>query len=171
MKNAGLTLILAILSLGTFAQYDHAQPQSKGEDGKQNTPQFKNQKMARAYHHYIALKDALVASDADKVDPHAEKLVASLTQLEAADGAKKSAKKVKKAASLEAQRKAFDQLSVEMRTLVEKATLSEGQVFVQFCPMAQGGQGAAWLANEKQINNPYFGDSMLRCGSVKETLQ
>jgi hypothetical protein len=26
------------------------------------------------------------------------------------------------------------------------------------------------LSAEKEVNNPYFGDMMLHCGSVKETL-
>jgi hypothetical protein len=37
--------------------------------------------------------------------------------------------------------------------------------------MVNNNQGAFWLSNEKEIKNPYFGDMMLKCGSIKETLQ
>lgn len=37
------------------------------------------------------------------------------------------------------------------------------------CPMAFDNQGADWLQRGGQINNPYFGDQMLRCGEVRES--
>jgi len=43
--------------------------------------------------------------------------------------------------------------------------------YVQYCPMAFDDRGAFWLARTEQINNPYFGESMLRCGEVRETHQ
>jgi Cu(I)/Ag(I) efflux system membrane fusion protein len=36
--------------------------------------------------------------------------------------------------------------------------------------MANNNKGAIWLSAEKNIFNPYFGDSMLRCGSIIEEL-
>ena len=39
-------------------------------------------------------------------------------------------------------------------------------VYVQYCPMAFGDQGARWLSFEREILNPYFGDAMLRCGET-----
>jgi Cu(I)/Ag(I) efflux system membrane fusion protein len=37
------------------------------------------------------------------------------------------------------------------------------------CPMAFDNKGADWLQRGTQINNPYFGASMLRCGEIRET--
>lgn len=37
------------------------------------------------------------------------------------------------------------------------------------CPMAFDNKGADWLQRRTQINNPYFGDQMLRCGEIRET--
>ncbi|MBN4082621.1 efflux RND transporter periplasmic adaptor subunit [Phycisphaeraceae bacterium AH-315-B13] len=42
---------------------------------------------------------------------------------------------------------------------------------IAFCPMALDNKGADWLQRGEQVNNPYFGASMLRCGSVLETFQ
>jgi hypothetical protein len=58
-----------------------------------------------------------------------------------------------------------------MATLVKGGQLSAGALYLEYCPMANGNEGAYWLSNEKQIKNPYFGDKMLKCGSVKETIQ
>ena len=38
------------------------------------------------------------------------------------------------------------------------------------CPMAFDGRGAIWFQREAEVSNPYFGASMLRCGSVAEVL-
>ena len=41
---------------------------------------------------------------------------------------------------------------------------------VAFCPMAFDNAGAVWLQRGAVIDNPYFGSSMLRCGSIRATL-
>ena len=38
------------------------------------------------------------------------------------------------------------------------------------CPMAFDNEGANWLAENKDINNPYFGAKMLKCGEITETV-
>ncbi|HUC81675.1 MAG TPA: DUF3347 domain-containing protein [Flavisolibacter sp.] len=75
------------------------------------------------------------------------------------------------ASSLEGQRLHFAALSNEMVRLVKKAGLQEGAIYVDYCPMALNDKGAYWLSGEKGIRNPYFGEQMLTCGEVKETLQ
>ncbi|XOF32784.1 MAG: efflux RND transporter periplasmic adaptor subunit [Candidatus Electrothrix sp. YB6] len=42
--------------------------------------------------------------------------------------------------------------------------------YVHFCPMAFDNTGATWLAPSEEINNPYFGAMMLRCGEVRRQL-
>ncbi|MDX5340335.1 MAG: DUF3347 domain-containing protein [Cyclobacteriaceae bacterium] len=171
MKKVVMMLSLALLSLGTFAQHDHSKHNMSGDHGSSMAPEFENENLQQAYNNYIALKDALVASDAGEAEAKAAELAASLSKVENAESAQKSATNVMKAGSLEAQRKAFASLSTQMAELVRDAEISAGEVYVEFCPMANGGEGAHWLANEKQINNPYFGDKMLRCGKVKETIK
>lgn len=39
------------------------------------------------------------------------------------------------------------------------------------CPMAFDNKGADWLQRGEQINNPYFGASMLRCGEIRESFE
>jgi YHS domain-containing protein len=37
--------------------------------------------------------------------------------------------------------------------------------------MAFDNRGASWLQRGDAINNPYFGQAMLRCGEIKETIE
>ncbi|MBI4575652.1 MAG: DUF3347 domain-containing protein, partial [Planctomycetes bacterium] len=38
------------------------------------------------------------------------------------------------------------------------------------CPMAFEGRGASWLQAEGEVENPYLGAAMLRCGEVLERI-
>ena len=69
---------------------------------------------------------------------------------------------------LEAQRKYFFDLSQQIAPLF--AIHSTAVVYQQYCPMAFGGDGAHWFSQERQIANPYYGDKMLRCGVVQDSL-
>ncbi len=46
----------------------------------------------------------------------------------------------------------------------------DGMRYLAFCPMAFGNAGAYWLQRREQINNPYYGSQMLRCGEIRENL-
>lgn len=114
---------------------------------------------------YLAVKDALVATDAAKAQTAAKAFLevntnAALTPaLEAIVATKDVA----------AQRAAFESLSMNMYKLV-KTDGADITLYKQYCPMAFNNKGAYWLAVEKEVNNPYFGDRMLHCGSVQEVL-
>jgi len=76
-----------------------------------------------------------------------------------------------KAADIDGLRTGFAPLSVAMARMVEAYGAGQGPVYELFCPMAFGNKGATWLQGSQQVNNPYFGASMLRCGEVKRQLQ
>ncbi|MBR9919994.1 MAG: efflux RND transporter periplasmic adaptor subunit [Bacteroidetes bacterium] len=71
---------------------------------------------------------------------------------------------------VEVQRKQFQFLSSLIIQSIQAFGLVDDTLYVQHCPMAFDDQGADWLAAEEEINNPYFGDKMLRCGLVEATL-
>jgi len=67
-------------------------------------------------------------------------------------------------------RKAFENISIAVLNMEKQFGHSGQDTFYEsFCPMAFDNKGASWLANDKQINNPFFGVKMLRCGEVKAT--
>jgi Cu(I)/Ag(I) efflux system membrane fusion protein len=43
-------------------------------------------------------------------------------------------------------------------------------LFLQYCPMAFGNQGGTWLSAERNVMNPFYGDDMLTCGVVRDSL-
>lgn len=165
-------VIVACLVLGSWAanaQHDHA-----GHDGEKKADQamvmFKDAKLGKAYEHYLHLKDALVASDADESKKAADELQKALKDVSGSAAAAEASAKIVGQNDLTEQRKLFSTLSNEMSTLVKGGKLSMGMLYLEYCPMANNNEGAYWLSNDKQIKNPYFGDKMLKCGSVKEMI-
>jgi hypothetical protein len=71
------------------------------------------------------------------------------------------------AKDLEAQRKAFRELTAPMARLA-KASPGSAPVYLDHCPMYEG--GSDWLSRDKAIRNPFYGAQMMSCGSVKETI-
>jgi hypothetical protein len=137
---------------------------------QQAAPSFKDAELNTVYTHYISLKDALVASKANEAKQAATALQKSLTGIQNGKKASEQAAIIASSTDLTGQRTAFSLLSNEMKTLV-KGHVSSGALYLKYCPMANNNTGAYWLSNEKKIMNPYFGDQMLHCGSVKETIQ
>lgn len=73
------------------------------------------------------------------------------------------------AASIEEQRKHFASFNSGLYQSIKAFSIGE-EVFYQYCPMANDKEGAYWLSGVKEIQNPYLGSAMPKCGSVKETL-
>ncbi len=169
MKKTIMIALVALVSFGAYAQHDHAGHDTKKSE--QGTVTFKDEKLGTAYSHYLHLKDALVASDASEAKMAASALQTSLGSVSNGKKASDNAAKIAASTDLDQQRIVFSDLSNEMKTLVKDSKLASGSLYVEYCPMANNNQGAFWLSNEKQIKNPYFGDAMLKCGSVKETIQ
>lgn len=132
---------------------------------------FNDSKLDVAYKQYIQLKDALVASKADDAKKFGGQLQQSLLTMNNGKNGSAEAGKIAGSDKLADQRKAFSLLSNEMSTLVKANKPSSGALYLEYCPMANNNTGAYWLSNEKEIKNPYFGDKMLKCGSVKETIK
>jgi Cu(I)/Ag(I) efflux system membrane fusion protein len=58
-----------------------------------------------------------------------------------------------------------------MKTLAARFGSVTGKpVYVAHCSMAFNNTGADWLQTDKKILNPYFGASMLQCGSIKKVV-
>jgi Cu(I)/Ag(I) efflux system membrane fusion protein len=77
--------------------------------------------------------------------------------------------KLQKASSIETQRAAFyslsQQLALTLRTFPIQLPVQQA-----FCPMAFDDAGAIWLQKSSEIINPYFGEMMLKCGEIQETI-
>lgn len=67
-------------------------------------------------------------------------------------------------------RKNFIALSDWMIQVTETFSPISETLYLQHCPMADNDKGADWLSKEEEIVNPYFGESMLRCGEVTKKI-
>lgn len=75
------------------------------------------------------------------------------------------------AKDVKAFRRAFHGLSNRMILLLSEAeNAGDMRAHVYHCPMADGNKGANWLQAKEGVENPYFGTSMLKCGSLTKTL-
>ena len=170
MKTKLILILSLVIANTTFAQHDHAS-HSNDKKPEASTVIFNDAKLGSAYENYILLKETLVASKSDDAKKAATELQKSLATVSNSQKVSGEVTKFLAASDLAAQRKIFSSLSNEMTSLVKGGQLSGGMLYLEYCPMANNNEGAYWLSNEKEIKNPYFGDMMLRCGSVKETIQ
>ena len=46
----------------------------------------------------------------------------------------------------------------------------EADFYLTFCPMARNGKGAHWIQTVDVVWNSFYGEAMLRCGEIKQTL-
>jgi len=82
-----------------------------------------------------------------------------------------SLKEIQDGGDIEVQRKAFSNLSDNLYKSIKAFGIGGKTAFYDYCPMAFNNEGAYWLSEQEQIRNPYFGDKMLTCGTVKEKLK
>lgn len=69
-------------------------------------------------------------------------------------------------------REIFQRLSINMIEMTNTFDQPFSKtLYIQHCPMADNNKGADWLSTEKEVRNPYFGASMLKCGSVTQELK
>src|SRR5690606_4591357 len=101
----------------------------------------------------------------------ADDLSNQLQDIEGCEEAARLANEIAQSDSLQAQREKFSILSDDLIALMKNADIKSGTIFVQYCPMANEGNGAYWMASQKDIRNPYYGEDMLECGEVKEELK
>lgn len=168
---------------------ENPQPETPAPlEKSQNSAAF-NASFEKMLGDYYALKDALVKStnsiDA-AVDPSAKALIASadslrITELKADSTIVMMAQSFVQSISgdaaglqgekdLTGKRKSFQMISDNMYNLMRTVKYDRSVAYYQYCPMAFDNQGAYWLSSQEEIRNPYFGNKMLNCGEVKETL-
>jgi Cu(I)/Ag(I) efflux system membrane fusion protein len=78
----------------------------------------------------------------------------------------KSIKEMSEAKDLAGIRKPFTVVSEHMITILSKhPDKLDQKAMVFICPMANKDKGGRWIQTQDDLKNPYFGASMLKCGS------
>lgn len=153
-------------------------------DYTESTPIEFKQQLVKVSETYLKLKDAFVTTDKDKAAIAAKQLSEALTVVDMAlvkgnahmywmdqlNAMQAHNGKISNLDDVEEQRKQFYFLSQALIKSIKVFGMPNDTLYVLHCPMANDNNGADWISKEKEIQNPYFGDKMLACGSVLETL-
>ncbi|THU30411.1 DUF3347 domain-containing protein [Niastella caeni] len=189
-----IVLAAIVLVARPFFCNSDDKPTDKGADTKQqplsiseNTDVFK-QSFTQLLNAYNTLKDALVASDTAKATAAALALRVAVDSLKLNEIKGDSTGDIKNTAQsftstiadlaqtlaaekdLKGKRKEFEMIADNLWNLTRTVRYTSQKVYWQHCPMAFDNKGAYWMSYEREIKNPYFGNEMLTCGSVEDSL-
>jgi Cu(I)/Ag(I) efflux system membrane fusion protein len=145
--------------------------------------EFKDQ-LEQLLGQYLLLKEAFVATDSVQASQAAETFIAALGSVDMSQisgaahtfwmaqlGALKvHAEQISNLRAVAAQRQQFGFLSDVLIKVIKVFGVSENTYYIQHCPMAFDDAGADWISSQKEIQNPYFGSAMLKCGTVETTI-
>ncbi|WP_088342023.1 DUF3347 domain-containing protein [Robiginitalea sediminis] len=130
-------------------------------------PEFADASAQMAWDRYMDLRLALVETDAETAAQAAGSLATMLE--EGYPELTGIARGISVETDVEKQRALFSEFIGQSEGFFEQA-LTGGTLYKQFCPMAFGNTGGYWLSDVAEIRNPYFGDKMLTCGKVEESI-
>jgi Cu(I)/Ag(I) efflux system membrane fusion protein len=134
---------------------------------------------------YLGVHVALAADDFDTARKVSQEGLAALgevdmtlvsgahhkTWMAQSDVMKDAFFKMGASANLGAARAAFSPLSKSVMAVASGLGAPQGALYQFECSMALDGKGARWIQTDKATRNPYFGASMLKCGSVVDALK
>lgn len=145
-------------------------PQDSVKTEKVNVD-LKDSALGAVYSSYNNLNSALIKSDNKAAQKEAAVLADRLKTVDGCENTARIAQKIAASSNISKQREDYSLLSSDLIALFKNAEITSGTLYVDYCPMANDGKGAYWLASNSEINNPYFGDEMLNCGEVKEKIK
>ncbi len=172
------TFVITLIACGdnkqqnTMDHDDHQNMDHSTMTQEEHTTQ-KSSEMSAVITAYLDLKDALIKDDVASASKAGEQLALAASNIDNTD-LKAVLDQVQEIGStiakesLAAQRAQLEMMYAPITTLIEALGTSQ-TLYQQYCPMYNGNQGGSWLSAVETIENPYFGDKMLRCGSVKQT--
>jgi len=122
---------------------------------------------------YLPIAEALAKDDDPGSNAAAEAFAAALATLTLPEDnpLPTLAQTLAAAPDLKARRAAFEPVSDALIALVRSHGIDQlDNLYVVHCPMAFKSAGANWLSTLPTVLNPYYGDAMLTCGNLTDTL-
>lgn len=188
MKTLFFSIVLSTLffaACNNDSSKDQAKENTSAEtETKMSEPAASDNAVSDLLDGYIKIKNALVADNDKEAATAGSEMtkafenfdIASLTPEQAKvysdieEDAKEHAEHIgANAGNIEHQREHFETLSQEMYELVKSVGAGQ-ELYYTHCPMYNNNKGANWLSETEEVQNPYLGQSMSKCGSVKEKL-
>lgn len=195
MKNLRTTiLVMAFISLTVMsckdnkkensAEESHSEMSHNNDDAKMDNDatnsNSQNASTQKVLVDYMALKNALVATNEEDAAKAGKKLESTLKSFDISSFKSEQQEELKDIiadaeehaehigrSEMSHQREHFKVLSKDMIDMVA-ITGTENTLYQQFCPMYE--KGAAWLSMEENIKNPYYGSKMMTCGKVQKKI-
>lgn len=174
---ASMAILLSVAACGSPTENAGTERAENGKSGEAVSQvevpgnlKFKDDKLNAIYPWYLQLQEALVVEDVAAAQKAAFAIEEGSRQLGGAEGLTRAASEIATASGIDEQRATFQAMAGLMIQEVKSSGLQSGEVYVAHCPMAFDNKGADWLSSTEEIRNPYYGDEMLTCGSVKETI-
>ncbi len=131
---------------------------------------------------YLELKNALVSDNTEAAATSGKKVVSAFKAFDVKTYSEVEQKELKDIiedaiehaehiaeSAMGHQREHFEILSKDVVDLLG-ITGTNKTLYQDFCPMYNGGKGAIWISEIKEIKNPYYGSKMLTCGSFQKEI-
>ncbi len=148
-----------------------------------SAPELQNQ-VKNLLNDYLQVKNALVESSAEGTSKAASRMLNNIKNFntgnlpeeqesfykQRVNGMQNDIRYLTQTNDVSRQRDHFALITRNTYALVKAFNPTEEAVYYQFCPMAFDNSGGYWLSAQEEIRNPYFGDKMLKCGRVEETI-
>jgi hypothetical protein len=132
-----------------------------------------NKQLSELLNSYYGIKNSLVAGNASTASLKSQEFVKTANSIDYKiisegniNALLKDATAISESKDINQQRLRFANLSTNMYNVAKAIKLTTEPVYYDYCPMKK----SYWLSSDKTIKNPYYGNAMLTCGSVKETL-
>ncbi|MEP7239164.1 MAG: DUF3347 domain-containing protein [Ferruginibacter sp.] len=129
--------------------------------------------LSQLLHSYYDIKNALVAGNASAASTSAGQFINTAKGIDSKiisegniNALVKDASEISETKDIKHQREHFSNFSSNMFALAKTVKLTSDPIYEAYCPMKK----ANWLSSEKAIKNPYYGNAMLTCGKVVETI-
>ncbi len=184
MKKIKILFILANLILLNSCNFSNSKKPEIIEIKKNNKPEIKIEeiKVESYLGNYFKIKNFLVNDDSKNSYEalfEFEKSIKSIETVKFSDVDQSQIKSIinnilnnvdkMKSESIKIQRLYFEKLSQNIFNLINIIN-PKIKVFHQYCPMFNQNKGGMWLSSSKEIFNPLFGSSMLKCGYIKSEI-
>lgn len=153
---------------------------------KKSTPDNFKKQLIKVMDAYFSIRDALVNSNSEDASLKAKPFYSLIENVDSEMLTDESEKfwnknlqllkthsmKIVNTNDLSNQRKAFSHIS-DILTIVLKAygSTNNEMYFVLHCPMVYDNDGANWISFDNFVKNPYFGEKMLKCGYITDTIK
>lgn len=175
MKTIKFILLITTISAGMIscsnANSTKADQKTSTDVQVAEKPVFENAQFNDVFQSYLIMKDAMVKTDAFATKDAAVIFNQKLIAFKAKKQLLSLSQKLATETDMEKQRNLFLNVSIMMIELTKTQKLKSGAAYVAYCPMADNDNGGFWLTDENAIRNPYFGDKMMKCGKIKESIK